>query len=186
MSLSSAFPQFRYHPDPVATGAVIHSNAECLCCGKSRGYVYSMSPYSTRDDLHQRICPWCIHDGTAAARFDASFVQDVEGLRPNSEGQLPPASGYQIEVLTRTPGFNSWQGEFWLCHCDDACEFHGDLSRQDLMSLSPIDEERFLTEHGGGLDLLALKEHYQPGGDVALYKFLCRHCGIIRLGVDLS
>ena len=26
-------PAFKYHPDPVATGSVLRSEAECCCCG---------------------------------------------------------------------------------------------------------------------------------------------------------
>ncbi|MCU9953286.1 CbrC family protein [Burkholderia pyrrocinia] len=33
-----SLPAFRYHPDPLATGSVIRSDARCMCCGDARGY----------------------------------------------------------------------------------------------------------------------------------------------------
>ncbi|WP_264169817.1 CbrC family protein [Burkholderia cepacia] len=36
-----SLPAFRYHPDPLATGSVIRSDARCVCCGDARGYVYA-------------------------------------------------------------------------------------------------------------------------------------------------
>ncbi|WP_412524086.1 CbrC family protein [Burkholderia sp. S-53] len=36
---SGSLPAFRYHPDPLATGSVIRSDARCVCCGDARGYV---------------------------------------------------------------------------------------------------------------------------------------------------
>ncbi len=32
-----SLPTFKYHPDPLATGSVIESNVECVCCGQARG-----------------------------------------------------------------------------------------------------------------------------------------------------
>jgi uncharacterized protein CbrC (UPF0167 family) len=31
-----------------------------------------------------------------------------------------------------------------------------------------------------------VSEGYKPGGDSALYKFKCRHCGLVLFGWDLS
>ena len=28
-------PQFKYHPDPIGTGAIQKTEAECECCGKA-------------------------------------------------------------------------------------------------------------------------------------------------------
>ncbi|REJ66450.1 MAG: hypothetical protein DWQ31_14945 [Planctomycetota bacterium] len=32
-----ALPVFKYHPDPLDTGAIAASDAICACCGQSRG-----------------------------------------------------------------------------------------------------------------------------------------------------
>lgn len=168
-------PRFKYHPDPVATGAVAKSDGECARCRKVRGYVYAGSPYALADDLN--VCPWCIADGSAAKEFNATFVQDIEE-------QLP--AEIMTEVFERTPGYVSWQGENWLCHCNDACEFHGDFTRAGLQALKPEDEARFLEDNDWIEDWPRIKKNYQPASDLALYKFVCRHCGVVRIGVDLS
>src|SRR5215831_19917718 len=65
-------PTFRYHPDPIATGSVKQSDKECRSCEQARGYIYTASVYA-EDDLDEQICPWCIADGSAAEKFDATF-----------------------------------------------------------------------------------------------------------------
>ena len=45
-------PNFRYHPDPVATGNVVPSDTVCLCCGQARGYIYKASVYC-RESLRE-------------------------------------------------------------------------------------------------------------------------------------
>jgi len=66
-------PVFRYHPDPVATGAIVRSDVACACCGEATGFAYDGPWYATHDP-DGVICPWCIADGRAAARFDAEFT----------------------------------------------------------------------------------------------------------------
>lgn len=174
-----AFPHFPYHPDPIATGAVKAGDATCLCCGRARGFVYNGSPYAQRDDLRDAICPWCIADGSAARKFKATFIQD-------SEDELKPA--VQRRLFERTPGYVSWQGEFWLCCHDDACEFHGDATREDLNALTEAEETRFLEENPFVGDYWAemKAEHDPEASDLGVYRFRCRRCGQTRLGVDMS
>jgi uncharacterized protein len=173
------FPRFPYHPDPVATGAVRASDANCLCCSRPRGFVYDGSPYSRRDDLDNAICPWCIADGSAARKFDATFVQ-------HSEDDLKPMIRRQL--FERTPGYESWQGEFWLCHHGDACEFHGDATREDLNALTDAEEASFLEENPFVNDWWQdMKAAHDPkASSIGVYRFRCRHCGLTRLGVDMS
>jgi uncharacterized protein CbrC (UPF0167 family) len=174
-----AFPRFKYHPDPLATGAVKASDATCLCCGRTRGFVYTHAPYSRRDDLEGAVCPWCIADGSAARKFQARFV-------PDAEDELPAAAGR--ELFERTPGYLSWQGENWLCHHGDACEFHGDATHEDFNALTETEEALFLEENDFLGDWWAdMKiKHDNRASDVGVYRFRCRHCGLTRLGVDMS
>lgn len=95
-------PRFKYHPDPVQSGVVKKSGAVCVSCSRARGWIYT-GPVYAKDELDRRLCPWCIADGSAAQRFDASFG-DVEGLA----GQV--AADVLDEVLHRTPGYVTWQG----------------------------------------------------------------------------
>lgn len=172
-------PRFVYHPEPLKTGAVKASDTVCACCGRARGYVYNGAPYSRLDDLQDRICPWCIADGSAARSLGASFVQ-------NSEEPLPKRT--EQRLFERTPGYESWQGEMWLVHHGDACEFHGDATRADLNALTPAEEAAFLRENDFLVDEWAdLKARHDPqDSSLGIYKFRCRRCGMTRLGVDMS
>lgn len=59
-----SLPAFRYHPDPLATGSVIRSDARCVCCGDARGYVYAGPVYAV-DEYENCLCPRCIADDSA-------------------------------------------------------------------------------------------------------------------------
>ena len=179
MNGTEPLPYFRYHPAPLATGAVAASEKICACCNQARGYIYVGPVYSV-NDLHDALCPWCIADGSAASKLDASFADSYPLARAGV-----PADVIE-EVNLRTPGYVSWQQEWWLSHCGDACEFHGDASIQDVESASDSTKQAWLLEYKQ--DEAAWKwvtEGYQPGGDSALYKFVCRHCRQVLFAWDL-
>jgi uncharacterized protein len=179
--MNEPLPTFRYHPDPVATGSVKASDAECVCCGRARGAIYTSSVYST-EELDDRICPWCIADGSAAEKFGATFCQGTESLY---EAGVPEE--VIDEVLQRTPGFESWQGEAWQACCGDPCEFHGDAPAEELRAVGAPALAAAFPEWGLNLDDWEdLVRHYRPPNDPALYKFVCRHCGKTRYGMDAS
>ena len=69
---------------------------------------------------YHAICPWCIADGTAAARFGAAFT-DAAGVGGYGDWDDVPPSVVD-EVSQRTPGFTGWQQERWWTHCGDAAE----------------------------------------------------------------
>lgn len=170
-------PNFRYHPDPVATGNVETNNSVCRSCGLARGYIYVGPVYSIKK-LSGFVCPWCISDGSAARKFDASF-SDVELLAGNVSDDVI------VEIEKRTPGFISWQQGNWLFCCGDVCEFHGDAPKAELQALNDIAMEKLaksmLLEKES---LRKIVEDYQPGGSPAVYKFICRHCRRIQYNWD--
>jgi uncharacterized protein CbrC (UPF0167 family) len=173
-------PSFRYHPDPIATGSVVLSDTLCRCCGQARGYIYKASVYC-RELLRESLCPWCIADGSAAQKFDAVF-SDAE---PLAQAGVPMAT--IKEVTERTPGYISWQQEVWLSCCGDACEFHGDAPKQELDALTGEPLASLFSECG--IDRITwdkILKSYQPGGNPAVYRFRCRHCGQVRYGFDCS
>lgn len=172
-------PRFRFHPDPIATGAIKKSDKTCQCCGKARGYIYTASFYS-RDNVTD-ICPWCISDGSTAKKYDGSFVDDY----PLLEAGIPMA--VIIEICERTPGFASWQQEIWQTHCDTACEFHGDAEKHELEKWDNDSLQQFLTEQMLDEKLWeAIVQHYEKGGDPAIYKFKCPSCGKFIYSMDFS
>jgi uncharacterized protein CbrC (UPF0167 family) len=173
-----SLPQFRYHPDPIATGSIESSDATCICCEKERGYIYVCNTYS-EEDIEEALCPWCIADGSAAEKYDAQFVDDAPLVEEGVEEEIIE------EVTRRTPGFFSWQQEVWLCCCDDACEFHGDPSREHLAklegsALKEVMEQLSFSEE----EWAEFLENYEPGESPAIYHFVCRHCRKSKYGVD--
>ena len=173
-------PNFKYHPNPLATGSVKPSDAKCRCCGKSTGYIYAASVYA-KEELQEEICPWCIANGEAAEQFGALFSDDEPLLE---EGISPEICA---EVSERTPGFNSWQQEEWLSHCNDACEFHGDAPKHELEALSGSEKKVFLSRNYlKEKDWENVLRHYQLGGNPAVYKFVCRHCKAVLYGMDFT
>src|SRR5437867_1874998 len=124
-----SLPTFKYHPDPLATGSIERSEVECVCCGRERGYVYTGPVYS-KEELLDRICPWCIADGSAHTKFDAEFT-DAEGIGEYSPEPAVPREVIE-EVVFRTPGFSGWQQERWLACCGDAAAYLGRAGRQEL------------------------------------------------------
>lgn len=175
-----SLPIFRYHPDPIATGSITASDETCVCCEQERGYIYTANTYC-EEDLENALCPWCIADGSAAARFDAIFSDDA----PLLDADLPES--VVEEVTRRTPGFTSWQQEEWLCCCNDACEFHGDPSREHLVALTGPPLEELLDRVSWTPEEWAeFVPTYEPGGSPAVYHFICRHCQQPKYGLDLD
>lgn len=170
-------PKFKYHPDPVGTGAIVETNEECECCGLSKGYKAESTIYAI--DEIEIICPWCISDGSAAKKFDGEFSDSHPLLSNGIDKEIVK------EVCERTPSFISWQQERWLSHCNDACEFHGDAQKSDLESLEGEQLETFLKEEYISKDLWpSIVQSYVPGNNLAVYKFRCRHCGQNKFYTD--
>jgi len=175
-----SLPIFRYHPDPIATGSIIASDETCVCCEQERGYIYTANAYC-EEELENALCPWCIADGSAAKRFDATF-SDSE---PLLQAEVPEE--VVEEVTRRTPGFVSWQQDEWLSCCDDACEFHGAPSREHLKALKGEAREDLLER----MDLSEEEwpeflKAYQSDGGPAIYHFICRHCKQPKYGMDFD
>ncbi len=170
-------PVYKYHPDPLSTGSVMESSALCRCCGKPRGYIYTANVYSTTE-LVNEICPWCIADGSAAKKFNATFVDDFF-LR---KGKINES--IILEVTQRTPGFHSWQSEIWLFHCNDACAFLGEASKDEVTS---IVENNLVVVGGENIEKDAMNtiaRQYAPKDSPAFYKFICLHCSQSLFAMD--
>ena len=162
-------PKFKYHPDPISTGAIVASEEICECCGKSRGYIYTSSIYA--EDEIEFICPWCISDGSAASKFDGMFADDS----PLVQAGIPKE--VISEVCERTPSYESWQQEEWQHHCGDACEFHGDAKKEDLEKLSGEVLKEFLSKEMIKPEAWEeILEQYEEGENPGVYKFKCRKC----------
>lgn len=170
---NAPLPAFPYHPDPLGTGSVKESRARCEACGAARGYVYTGPVYAV-EELDDALCPWCIADGTAAARFDADFTDVGTGV----PAEVP--SEVIEQIAHRTPGFTGWQQEHWLYHCADGAAFLGRVGRRELEqypdALEVLRHEH--DEYGWPPEQV---EEYLAGldkdGQPTAYLFRCRRCG---------
>jgi uncharacterized protein CbrC (UPF0167 family) len=182
--IDDPLPAFRYHPDPVATGAFERLGRTCIVCGQNRGWNYVFGTYGPVD-LRDSVCPWCIVDGSAAERFDVVFT-DL-GAAPDPGDEIPIHAAEEIE--RRTPGFSAWQQERWLAHCDDAAAFLGPVGWDDLEELpdAVADIRRRLTGEGvPGDDVDVILSSLDPDGDATGYLFRCLACGTHLAYADMD
>jgi uncharacterized protein CbrC (UPF0167 family) len=174
-------PVFRYHPDPLGSASVIASTAKCRCCKKSRGHIYTASVYS-EEELTEALCPWCIADGSAYAKFDATFV-DTEAFT----SEIPEA--VLDEVTQRTPGFSTWQSERWPVCCNDATAFLAPAGIAEIRAnyrdleynvLSYIIHDLEISGGAATRTLESLKKDSSP----TAYLFRCLHCQRHHFHID--
>lgn len=173
--MTTNLPEFIYHPDPILTGYIEISDEICYCCGQARGYIYT-GPVHSIEELKNCLCPWCIADGSAHEKFNASFIDD-RGI--GGYGTWESVSKDIVKTVAfQTPGFDSWQAERWWTHCSDAAMFMGAVGYEELKSfgkhaLAAIAEEVNLEGEELDIYLKALSKNGSP----TAYLFKCRHCG---------
>ena len=173
-------PTFRYHPDPLATRSVRPTDAPCACCGQARGYLYACAVLGPAE-LSGRLCPWCIASGAAMSKYDCLFSDDRRLRRV----KLPRA--VVLEVTRKTPGFTAWQGASWEVCCDDACEFHGDATREQVAALGGDVLDLHLRRWGWDRDEWSgYVGQYAPANGQSLLSFVCRHCRGPTFALDLA
>lgn len=170
-----SLPAFRYHPDPLSTGSVIRSDTRCVCCGEARGHVYAGPVYAV-DEYEQCICPWCIADGSAHARLDASFTDTCE-IGGGEWDDVPEAA--VDEIAYRTPGFQCWQQERWWTHCGDGAQFIGRAGADELTAFGPqaVASIRESTGLDDGAEWARFFAALDKDGSPTAYVFRCIHCG---------
>ena len=170
-------PSFRFHPDPLGTGFVEESDTKCVCCGLVRGYIY-VGPVFSIEEYVDCICPWCIADGTAHERLDASFQDEASiGGRPWDTVPLTSVE----EIAFRTPGFSGWQQERWWSHCGEAACFIGRAGKKELQAAGPeviaaVRESTGLIDDKKWNEFFALLD---KDGSPTAYLFRCLRCGKI-------
>ncbi|MDE6030311.1 MAG: CbrC family protein [Oscillospiraceae bacterium] len=158
---------FRYHPDPLKTGAFKNDETViCECCGKNTDTYYTGPFYSVKNIDY--LCPECISSGAAAEKFDGAFQDDMSVDEVSDESKLD-------ELVHRTPGYCGWQQEYWLACCDDYCAFLGYYTWEVLEALGITEElENTYREDICGIDFEDAKEHLTNNEG---YLFRCLHCG---------
>ena len=181
MTTSESLPEFKYHPDPVGTGEVCRSDSECIVCGRRRGYVYVSAPYTAvDDDLHERICPWCIASGDAAQRYNAHFANVDDCFEEVADSEA------KTELLRRTPGYIGWQDNQWRAHCGDFCAYLGRVGGAELREYG--DEVCRQVFPDLAMTFSSIEEALDglnKVGDTTGYLFRCLKCGHHRLHWDM-
>ena len=174
-------PEFKYHRHPIESGSVEKSGGRCACCGEARGYIYA-GPMYAEEDPDGPLCPWCIADGTAHTKFEATFVDETA---------LPddlPESVLQ-ELAWRTPGYDVWQDERWFSCCSDAMTFLEPVGISEIrqryreLEFSILGNILYDLQISGGAANRMLESLDRQRGPTA-YIFQCSHCGKYRTFVD--
>ncbi len=174
-------PTVRYHPDPLASGSIVASDAACACCNMRRGFIYT-GPAYCEAELEDALCPWCIADGAAARKFDANFT-DPASFPDGISGDVV------AEITLRTPGFSAWQQEKWLTCCGDAAAFLEPAGHAEIRARYPALEGALMMYivHELGISGSAATRFLQAldrdQGPTA-YVFACRHCDNKPVYVD--
>lgn len=112
-------PQFPYHRDPIASGSIKETGAVCECCGKARGAMFKGVVYAA--DAPDVLCPWCIADGLAAEKYDASFFDAYFCDDAMNEVKMPVEVHRQ--VFSETIGFATFNPIGWWVHCGEPAEY---------------------------------------------------------------
>jgi len=161
---------FKYHPNVYENGVIEHKEGICQCCGeKVNEYCNSMY---CRDHV-DCICLLCVANGRATEKFDGTFIQDAENVSEQSK---------KDELFNHTPGYVSWQGEYWLACCDDYCAFIGDVGTTELEDMGIADG--VFAEYDARNEYEDIREYLVKAGNLAGYLFRCLHCGKYHLWVD--
>lgn len=167
-------PPFRYHPDPIGTNAFEEGEPQiCPCCGRESDIYYAFMPYCI--DNVEHLCPICISNGKAAKKYDATFVQGAEVIVGFDKEK-------DDELFRRTPGYVSWQGEYWLSCCNDYCAYLGTVGTRELKAMDIADE--VLREYAARSEFEDIEEYLIKDGPLCGYLFQCLHCGKYHIWVD--
>ncbi len=169
---------FKYHPN-VWNMDIFSQNADgqlsiCQCCRKSTKYF--LESMYCKENINC-ICPECVKSGKAAERFGGTFIQDAEVDKVKSTEKID-------ELMKRTPGYISWQGEHWLACCKDFCEYIGEVGIEDLKKMGIAEQVISEYEKDNPNDYYEDCLEYLGNGIMQGYLFRCLHCGKYRLWVD--
>lgn len=163
---------FKYHPNVYDNEIIKHEKGVCQCCGKTVS-VYCTSMYCIENI--DCICLSCVANGSAAKKYNGDFIQDAETHLVSDPLKTD-------ELFHRTPGYVSWQGEYWLACCDDYCAFIGDVGTKELENMGIADD--VFAEYNAKEEFENVREYMTQYGSVAGYLFRCLHCGKYHLWVD--
>ncbi|WP_285396699.1 CbrC family protein [Lysinibacillus sp. fls2-241-R2A-57] len=174
-TIKTVIPTFKYLPDPLKSKIFeAEEVVTCDCCEQEVDVYYTGGIYAIEEVDY--LCPTCIHSGAAAKKYDGSFQQYLI----NNENVVN--SDFTEEVMCRTPGYVSWQGNNWMAHCSDYCAFIGYVGWSELVELGIT--EQF--ENYTGFSNEELSESLVNNGHHQGYLFQCLQCDRYVLYSDFS
>lgn len=172
-------PFFKYHPNPLETGAftVNDEPVVCDCCGEKTLISYG-GPFYALDSIDD-LCPECIASGRAAEKFDGEFQDEYSTDEVTDRTKTD-------ELIHRTPGYCGWQQEYWRAHCNDYCAYLGGVGTKELNQMGILEE--VLDDSNLSEDI---KNWVRDGllvnnGSMQGYLFKCLHCGRHLLCIDFD
>lgn len=163
---------FKYNPNIREIDVLEEGEDVCECCGKPV-ILYYPTMYCV--EVITCLCLSCIASGAASAKFDGDFIQGMEINKVSNPEK-------HKELLERTPGYVSWQGEYWLACCDDFCAYLGDVGTEELEEMGIADEVIGEYEERG--EYTDIREYLVKSGSLSGYLFRCLHCQKYHLWVD--
>ena len=90
---------------------------------------------------------------------------------------------YIAQILfCQTPGYSSWQGEYWLSCCQDYCAYLGTVGTHELEEMGIA--EQVLAEYESRNEFQDVAEYLVKDGSMCGYLFRCLHCEQYHLWVD--
>ena len=171
-------PKFKYNPNALKLGIIKKEKTNCPVCEKERDYVYE-GPFYSVDEV-ERICPWCIKDGSASKKYDGEF-HDSASCEPVDKDE------YLQELTTRTPGYSGWQQEQWLSHCGDFCALEAYVGWKEIAHLkNELESDLNQIKSDYGLSQEELESYLVNNGGMQGYLFKCIHCEQHRLTIDTN
>lgn len=175
-------PFFKYHPNPLKTGAFLKDKIiKCDCCGKKTD-IYYRGPFYSDTDV-EYLCPECIENGEASKKFNGEFQDEYNIGKVNDKNKID-------ELIHRTPGYYGWQQEYWIAHCNDFCAFIDYVGTKELEEMELLEE---VIENGNPKyreewdeEQIKLIKNMTNGGNIQGYLFKCLHCEKYFLYIDVD
>ena len=169
----TALPFFKYAPYIYKNDRITFKKAKCQCCGqKTDAYVNFMY---CKEDV-DCICLHCVADGKAAEKFNGEFVQEADMRIADADKR--------DDLFKRTPGYLSWQGDYWPACCNDFCTYIDSVGTKELEEMG-IKEVAFADFKENYPDYY-LPDFFYRNGSPCGYLFKCTHCGKYRLWLDFD
>lgn len=179
-------PVFSLFPDPWSQSIFDAEDFVCDGCGKPRSLKYALPLYSDQPLGDPHFCPWCISDGTAAAR-GFRFNSAMDESLPDDIEQMPEEDKALVE--RRTPGFFTWQQGQWLVCCSRAMVYLGEAKAEDARGRwKPATGDMIADLKRLGYDEKGTAEMLDQigGGHICMYVFRCQVCAKLRSFWDLD